>query len=328
MTIVFDEAAADGLVNAAVNAASALRGQGSMRRGAADAAAQDFAGGHAELFIVACTIESQDRGRLARVLDDLAADVRDAAARARDEKARILELRLWQDREYTRVKYEALATSPASSPPVHDPMPPDTPITPPTISAVFTATPRTRVSSVAAGGTSSANPHQLKAFAAQSSSNNGSLGQESARVHQAWGSFVGSCSWVRLGTVTFVGGFVDYVMENRTDALWIEHIADAFQQAGASGALNSSHLDASWTTALNGPLRFRLRPPIYGSTSAWDNVPGVSNWQAAQTAWDRLRALDDNPPDWLIAWETHGTPPYMSEAGARALHRLVLLGNR
>ncbi len=66
------------------------------------------------------------------------------------------------------------------------------------------------------------------------------------QLGNAWVSFTSSCSWVLLGSTTFLGGFERLLVQNGSDANWIEHIADAFAAAGG-GALLDHALDLAAT---------------------------------------------------------------------------------
>ena len=70
--------------------------------------------------------------------------------------------------------------------------------------------------------------------------------QDLMRLGNAWVSFTSSCSWVPLGSNSFLGGFERLLAENAADAYWIEHIADAFTAAGG-GSLSHAALDLAGT---------------------------------------------------------------------------------
>lgn len=330
-----------------------LRGQGGSRRRSADAAAEGFSGGYARLFTTACSIESQDRSRLARVLDDLVGVVRVAKVRAREEKGRLAELEVWREREalvsLSLVSADCnISMIPSNPISFCGPKPSEIPISPPTISAPFSARTRPRTTSGASGGTASAVPDRLYGFAVESRAGNEGLMREHTRVRESLNNFTGSCSWVRVGSTTFVSGFADYLIENETDVAWMAHTSEAFLTAGSSRELQGSRLDRSWTDQLkNGPQEPRpsdpaLQPPYYGSfgppmpspqrgglswemDQRWDLAvsdmsPRLRSTQAQDTALGRLRAFDNNPPDWM----TNGQVPYVAEEAARALHRFGL----
>ncbi|MGM1017809.1 MAG: alpha/beta hydrolase [Actinomycetota bacterium] len=236
---------ADSLIEVARAADGVLREQGWFRRGAAETAAAEFSGAYARLFVAACVAESEDRGRLARVLSELAEQVEIAKRKAREEQDRQDLLAAWQvreaDRERRRQQDGVLGTVSVSVEEWGDPRPSEVPVAAPVVSAAFAVTERARAGG-ASGATSSADPDDLRVFVTQSRGSNVALEREWARVSTAWASFVALCSWVPVGSSSFVGGFGRLLEENRADASWIAHVADAFEAAG-SGALSNAMLD-------------------------------------------------------------------------------------
>ncbi|MDP9904707.1 alpha/beta hydrolase [Arthrobacter bambusae] len=250
MGIVFDDGAADALISAADSADQALRSEGGMLGSAIDHAMEDFSGGYARLFVEACRARADDRGRLARVLAELADDVRDAKLKAQEEKSRQNDLDAWQQRTLVRghdlLTGDLLHKSAALAGVIVDPMPSEMPVAAPTISAAFSARDRRRF----AGGSgdaakSSADPEKLRGFASQSRGSNNTLSAEYSRVSTAWSRFTASCSWVRIDAVSFVSGFEQLLSENAKDADWMERTAAAFEKAGGGSLAD---------TALNGIL--------------------------------------------------------------------------
>ncbi|GAA3600144.1 hypothetical protein GCM10022198_25680 [Klugiella xanthotipulae] len=102
MTIVFNEEAADSLITTARAADTELRNEGVLRRGAVETAVQDFSGGYARLFTTASSFESEDRGKLAGILDDLANQVEEAQRKAAEETDRHKKLADWRVRDEER----------------------------------------------------------------------------------------------------------------------------------------------------------------------------------------------------------------------------------
>lgn len=237
MTITFDDRAAATLITAAVDAAAVLRNQGSGRRLAAESAAADFSGGYARLFEHACATEAEDRGSLAGVLEDLATQVAEAKILARKEKDRIEALDEWQERDAIRAQHRALDPTGITDVQVRqsDPKPSEVPVAAPTIDAAFKPGQRTRdVGPKSGGGTSSAHPEHLRAFVTASRTATLSLDTESTTVSNAWSGFTSSCSWVLLGSTSFVSGFRRLISENQSDEAWIADVAQAFEDAGAT----------------------------------------------------------------------------------------------
>jgi pimeloyl-ACP methyl ester carboxylesterase len=66
------------------------------------------------------------------------------------------------------------------------------------------------------------------------------MSQEVSRMKAAWAGFVGSCSWVRIETATFVGGADRLLTENELDATWIANVASAFEAAGSNSLTNQA----------------------------------------------------------------------------------------
>ena len=244
MLISFDDQAADLVVTEAGAAASTLRDQGPSRRGAVEVACDEFSGNYARLFEVACSVESQDRLKLAGVLEGLVRQVGEAKTLAKRENDRLAELQAWQDRDDRRRRddlfgFQGLGAS------IFDPKPSESPVAAPTISAAFIPQQRTRGASQSHwGGTTSADPVDLRGFVRVSQDANSVLGPALSAVRTAWSGFVSACSWVRFGTTNFVAGFGDYLGENRSDVAWIKRVAQAFEDAG-SGQISDFELSLS-----------------------------------------------------------------------------------
>ncbi|WP_205881367.1 hypothetical protein [Leucobacter viscericola] len=266
MVIEFDDAAADGIAQAARNAATELRAQSATRRSAAENVAKDFSGHYANLLKTACLIESEDRINLAGILESLVTQVEAAKTRATEEKQRAADLSAWQDREDARDRKRAMdALSPGAPNPVaepYDPKPSDTPLSPPSVSAAFSARERNRAASIL-GGSSSANPNRLRSFVTSSNGLNTSLENQLTSVKSAWTRFTSSCGWVNFGSATFLAGFEKLLAENRADALLVEKVAAAFELAGGDQSLlspnqlQSTLTDATIGTSVELMVRYR-----------------------------------------------------------------------
>jgi len=244
--IAFDDGVADALIDAAESADRSLRSERGFLDSALDQAMEHFSGGYARLFAAACVARSYDRGRLGGVFAALTDDVRSAKLKAREEMDRQEELAAWQRREEAReqqrradpfgvlLEFDGL---------LFDVKPSGIAIAAPTISAPFSVRDRPRFAGGSGGGTTSAEPGRLRAFAGQSRAANNILNAEFGRVRAAWNAFIDSCSWVSIDQATGVSGFERLIAENASDADWVEKIAAAFEAAG-SGYLAD--------TALNG----------------------------------------------------------------------------
>ncbi len=249
MAVSFDDDAATSLVRVARDVDGRLRDEGVLRRGAVETALEDFAGGYADLFKEAASIEAEDRGKLAAVLDDLAGQVEEAQQKAREERDRQSRLAAWRERESGRESRSEnfIGDIGTAVEGLFDPKPSETPVPPPTISAGFSPRQRNRTSGGgSSNGKSSAVPDHLRTFVAQARAGNTGMQQDLMQLGNAWVSFTSSCSWVLLGSTTFPGGFERLLGENEADAYWIEHIADAFAAAGG-GSLLDHALDLAAT---------------------------------------------------------------------------------
>ncbi|MBP3044491.1 alpha/beta hydrolase family protein [Arthrobacter jiangjiafuii] len=248
MSVPFDDNAAASLARVARDVDRRLRDVGVLRRGAVETAVADFAGGYAKLFKAAASFELQDRGRLSGVLDDLAAQVEVAREQARKENDRQTKLADWREREAereTRRENENfIGDIGVGMDGFFDRKPSETPEAPPTIWAVFSPMQRFRTSG--GGGSSklesSADPDHLRTFVAQARADDSALSHEFIQLGNAWTAFTSSCSWVPLGSTTFLVGFAQLLVENRSDADWIENVANAFAAAGG-GVLLDHALD-------------------------------------------------------------------------------------
>jgi hypothetical protein len=249
LAVAFDDDAASSLVRVARDVDGRLRDEGVLRRGAVETALEDFTGGYADLFKEAASIEAEDRGKLAAVLDDLARQVEEAQQKAREESDRQSRLADWREREAEREsrRDNLIGDISAGVEGLFDPKPSESPVAPPTISAVFSPRQRNRTSGGgSSNGKSSAVPDHLRTFVAQARASDSGLGQELLQLGNAWVSFTSSCSWVPMGSTSFLGGFDRLLVENGSDANWIEHIADAFAAAGG-GSLLDHALDLAAT---------------------------------------------------------------------------------
>ncbi len=249
MAVAFDDDAAASLVRVARDVDGRLRDEGVLRRGAVETALEDFAGGYADLFKEAASIEAEDRGKLASVLDDLAGKVEEAQQKAREERDRQSRLGAWREREAEREsrRENFIGDVGTAVEGLFDPKPSETPVAPPTISAVFSPRQRSRTSSGgSSNGKSSTVPDHLRTFVAQARAGNTGMQQDLMQLGNAWVSFTSSCSWVLLGSNSFPGGFERFLAENEADAYWIESVADAFAAAGG-GYLSHAALDLART---------------------------------------------------------------------------------
>jgi hypothetical protein len=161
--IVFDDGTADALSSAATIAGDALTGMATGRSHAATAALEGFAGAYSKTFTAVCQVESEDRGRLARALHDLAGDVGEAKSAAARERARLEAREQWEQQQKARERdpFGLLTPTPSSSlgprsPRTFAPAPlfqPSTfPVPAPAVVASFSASARERIATGSSGG--------------------------------------------------------------------------------------------------------------------------------------------------------------------------------
>lgn len=281
-SVQFSAADAAALISAAIAASDELRGQGGPRRSAAEHALAEFSGAYAERLEQAVAAESQDRPRLAGVLDDLASQVRTVTTEAQRERTRQRDLAAWESREAERRTaaasggIDALGAWGAG---VFDPKPWDTAVVPTPISAPFSARPRMRTGGGTSTGRSSADPDALRAFGQTVRSKDSAAESRLHALRTAWSTFRGSCGWARVDDVTCIAGFRDLLRENDADARWLDRIAEAFDRAGGGRSIANAALDV----AASGDLPPALRDVL---------GPGLTAEQVAER-WARLGWSDD-----------------------------------
>lgn len=301
MGVRFDDAAASALIRVARAADDAFTGQGATRRSAAETAMDGFSGGYAELFRLASATESDERGRLARAMDDLAQQVETAKQQAAAENDRLDALDAWQARDAERderARTSFLGGIGSDVEELFDPRPTTPPVAPTPISVAFSSTQRTRTSSGDGSGTSSATTENLRTYVTQATACNTSMRQQLELVSGAWTRFVAGSPWVPLGTTSFLDGGARLADENDEDVAWVSHIAAAFDEAG-SGTLSNRALDLAVVDFLpaqgNDPvdLLSHMDPEV------------AAAWLAANPS--VLEGLVTSPPAW-------GTPSTVLQA--------------
>lgn len=268
-SIEFDDAAADGLIRTARDAAVELRDQGPGRRTAAEKACTDFAGVYADRFLESATIEAADRPKLAGVLDRLADQVEKSKTEAAAERERQRDVHAWEQRDEQRRQDAANSLVPASAVPLpYDPKPSGTATLPSTIEAAFSARGRTRTGGGTGSGRSSAVPADLKSFAASSQIKDDAAQVRAEAVASAMTRFRSSCSWTPIGSMTFVQGFERLLEENRADSAWVSRIAEAFERAGGAGTMTNASMDSAINDDLAADLRALLAADLTPTQAA------------------------------------------------------------
>lgn len=249
MAIQFDVGAANALIQTAETADDRLRDEGVLRRGAVETARNEFSGAYADLFEQSAATESGDRGKLSGVLHAVAEQVREAKSKAEEENKRQADLAAWKVRERERERRRQTEAFTelvgAGIDGFFDWKPSESPIAPPTISASFTAQGRTRTAG-SSTGKSSAVPEHLRTFVSQSQACNAGMEAQLVAVRNAFARFESSCSWVPIGSKTFLTGFERLLQENQSDVTWISGVAAAFDAAGGN-KLSNAALDLAAT---------------------------------------------------------------------------------
>lgn len=204
--ITFDAGTADTLSSAATTAANALTGMATGRSDAASGALEGFAGAYSKTFTTVCQVESQDRGRLAGALHDLATGVAEAKSAAARERARLEAREQWEQQQEQRQRdpFGLLTPTPSTSlgpsgsstfAPAPLFQPSMFPIPAPPVSASFSASGRERMAAGPSGGTSSAIPANLRGFATSTNTSTTTVESHLQTVKQALTSFTTACSW-------------------------------------------------------------------------------------------------------------------------------------
>lgn len=233
--VAFSVATADQLISAAKNTAGKLRAQGPIREHLMTQALEDFSGGYARAFTQNCVAESEARGRLAGVLEDLVPQLQEAKWQYEQEQSRQANLAAWWDRETARQIQRVTVPAGGVFLEPWDPKPSADRIVPSPIHSAFECPQRNRAAISGDNGRVSAAPERLRTFVQQSHSLDIQLGHEQVQLRNAWLNFTGSCSWVPIGSNSFIGGFEDLLQENQADVTWLKDIADQFVSiAGAT----------------------------------------------------------------------------------------------
>ncbi|MDN3478695.1 alpha/beta hydrolase [Curtobacterium sp. APC 4022] len=324
MGIEFDDVAVSRLVACLTDVALRLRASGAGRRASAERALQDFHGAYARLFAAARTIESEDRGRLTRALEDLTVQLH-VVTRQADEERRRLEARIaWQERERRRDHaLVAVGVPPGSvldwASGAWDPEPSATPVRPTPVSAAFRARPRQRSTGSGGGGgtagRSGADPRRLREFSGSAEVQDAATEQDLHRVRNAWAGFTARCAWVPVDEATLVAGFGDHLAEDVEDTAWVRRIANAFAAAGSGVSLADGVLDVAGTSTLPTGLQRVFDPAVTSAevAAAWSEL-GLSEHD--------LRALPLTTT--LQIANLDGVPAAARDIASRAVLRAAL----
>lgn len=233
----FDFAAASDLASACRSAASRVDALHSSRMTWVSVATEDFSGYFATLFSDNASSEGVDAANLASCLRDVAAKVEALAQMAREENAARRRAREWQARQDRKSGLHRWWDEQWGL----DERPVGTTGTPPTQTASSPALQQRQTPSQGdgSGGTSSANPDNLRSFATNCGGADDELDQQLANVRSADDVFQAGLGWGSLSAQSVWTGFAEYIRANRGDATWANTIAGAFEAAGGSGVVST-----------------------------------------------------------------------------------------
>lgn len=233
----FDFAAASDLASACRSAASRVDALHSSRVTWVSVATEDFSGYFATLFSDNASSEGVDAANLASCLRDVAAKVEALAQMAREENAARRRAREWQARQDRKSGLHRWWDEQWGL----DERPVGTTGTPPTQTASSPALQQRQTPSQGdgSGGTSSANPDNLRSFATNCGGADDELDQQLANVRSADDVFQAGLGWGSLSAQSVWTGFAEYIRANRGDATWANTIAGAFEAAGGSGVVST-----------------------------------------------------------------------------------------
>ena len=276
--IQFDCNVAEALRSALHNCVGELYKFGDALRLPAEIAIMTLRGPYSKPVEDGFLIENGDRNKLRRVMLDLRDDVKNAISQAQDEEKRLKELAEWQEREDARqqkCENDPTACNDVAAERARDPKPTTPEVIPEQISAVFSARVRPRRGDTTSDSTVCGTPGELRTAATETRAQTFGLEQHLSALRNAWTSFVESCSWIPIGTQSFLRGFERWMEENDRDAEWLENIAAAFEKAGSGSSLSSASLNAAaGGSKLPRDVRRLLTPGISPDEAArlWDKV--------------------------------------------------------
>ncbi len=236
----FDHGAAERLISLCNAAAGVIDGQTGSRASWVATAQRDFEGHFSRLFTSNARIAAADAHEVAAKLRDVARFTSTLAEEARSEQARRDKAREWQrerdERNLAEKGWDWLTND--NDAPVPDmPQPSSFEATP--IPAPPRQTPAPGSGGGRSGGTSSARPSNLRAFASGSRGANASLEGKPTSCRSAYAAFEAGCGWGRLTADSVFAGFVQYLEANEEDIRWAATVASAFEAAGGEGAVST-----------------------------------------------------------------------------------------
>jgi len=237
----FDHGAASRLKSLCNAAAGVIEGQVGSRSSWVSTARADFAGYYSELFARNQENAKLDADEVATRLRDVARQADELSEAARTEQQRREDAREWKREQEDRAWYEKGWDwlTDGNDAPV-----PDMPEPPNLAATAIPPKPRETPAPGSGGGgasmgTSSARPSDLRTFASGARGANQSLNGKPTSCRTTYDEFVSGCGWGSLSADSVFTGFDKLLEANEEDVRWVDAIADAFEQAGGSGAVST-----------------------------------------------------------------------------------------
>ncbi|MBD7993836.1 type IV secretion protein Rhs [Arthrobacter sp. Sa2CUA1] len=229
---------AEALESAFTTEADRLEGQAGARAAAVANAKTDFQGHFSTIFSDNAVTAATSATDLAGALREAAGLVRRLITLAEEEDARRKENNAWVQDYLNRNGWEKFQDwwTGGEDRPNMDPVPgPSFPTSDPVVG--------TRAPMVGAGGygggTSSARPDNLWAFAARTRELNDELASSEGNLNHRISWFESACDWGKIDASGVVRAYREYLEANRKDAEWADIVANAFAAAGGTGNVST-----------------------------------------------------------------------------------------
>ena len=251
------------------NAASSLRMVLGTLPGIRSAALVDFAGHYSTIFANNGLTQTSNAETIASALDEVTTLVAEMEILAQEENARRATARAWVEAQKHENGLKRMWDDITGG----DQPPPVTYSDPPARAAQApTPTPPQPMEGIgSSGGTSSADPVNLRGFAASTLTVNDQLGSVSSILTGALDSFRNACSWATLSADGCVTAVTSWLSQNSNEVAWANAVAQAFEAAGSNGgqtALANASIEAALKSAHVGESRATVSvepPSAYGS---------------------------------------------------------------
>lgn len=237
--VKFNHADAQHFAKTCEVAAQSIDGQTGSRSSWEQTALEDFRGYFSEIFRSNAAVRARDASNLSASLNAVARAVRRVSEEARKEQQRRDTARQWASQhDDWWEKARDWFTGQGDTPPVKagaTPVVIDTPAP----ACGSRETPAPGSASGSHSGYTSARPSNLRTFASNSISADGSLRQQLASVSSAYSTSRGSCRWGGVNCDGVIGAFSRYLDANANDASWANTLANAFAAAGGEHVLST-----------------------------------------------------------------------------------------